>query len=444
LSSSLIVVFGNFGNGNLGDEAALQALIEQLRCRLPGLELVAFAMNVADTEARHGIRAEPATRLAARATPLISQRPARRDRVREALERAPVLFRLVRGLLYMLRSLARVLLDPLFELRRLRTLRHADFLVFGGGGQLSEHVSVFSDLPFPVLKMTLLARLAGARVLILNVGAGPLKRRTSRLLVRAALRLADFRALRDEPSRALVERIGAPTPLHVYPDLAYGLEGLAHSPEQPASRRVVGVNVYPHYDGRYLPAAGSRYSDYLERMSSLTMWLLERGYTVALFPTQLRADPPALADLKARLAGKPGWQSLATQVIEPEIATVDDLLRVLRSTEIVVATRYHAIVLSLGSGRPVLALSNHSKMDQSMIRMGQEAFLFQADDADPETLIEAFGRLEASRSAISAELEERAAAQRALLEREFDQLFGQPRTGLVAADLLAGAPAPRG
>jgi polysaccharide pyruvyl transferase WcaK-like protein len=431
-----IVVFGNYGNGNLGDEATLESLLRMLRARLPGVEIIAFAMNPDETTARHRIQAEPATRAAARAG---STRPARTPSTatrgpRAILQRMPLVYRTARGMMHVLRSIRRVLADPLFEFRRFQTLRTADILIFPGGGQFSEHVSRFTDLPFPVFKMSLLAKLARTRVLILNVGAGPLRRVTSRWLVRAALRLADYVALRDEASRSLVESIGGRGPLRVYPDIAYGVASLGSGSKQGTASNVgvVGVNLFPHFDGRYTPARGDRYESYLARMATLTMWLLGRGHEVVLFPTQLRADPPVLADLKIRLAEQEGWEALPGQVVEPDVTRVDDLLEILRSTDIVVATRFHGIVLALACGRPVIALSNHSKMDEAMAQMGQEEFLFRADDAVPDRLVEAFMRLEAEHATVSAELAERSRRQRALLDQEFDELFGRVEAAVVA------------
>jgi polysaccharide pyruvyl transferase WcaK-like protein len=424
-----IVVFGNYGNGNLGDEATLQALLQLLRSRMPEAEIVALAVNPADTTNRHGIRAEPATRLAARATPVdanattTASAASRRQPVKLALRRVPLLFGLVRSAVRLISALGRLLSDPLLEVRHFKTLRHADYLLIGGGGQLSEPVDIFASLPLQVLKMTLLAKLARAQVLILNVGVIPLERRSSRLLVKTSLRLADYRSVRDEVSRALAERIGAPTPVDVHPDLAYALG----QPDRAADRqstRTVAINVFPHFDGRYLPTAGTRYRTYLDTLSSLTLGLLGLGHTVVLFPTQLRADPPALADLRARLAGAPGWATVKARLREGNVSTVDDLLEVLRSSDLVIGTRYHAVVLAFALGRPVLALASHSKVVQEMIEMGQESFLFQIDGADPAALLAGFERLEAECDAIKAELEQRVSVKRAQLAHEFDQLFG--------------------
>jgi polysaccharide pyruvyl transferase WcaK-like protein len=423
-----IVVFGNYGNGNLGDEATLQALLELVRIRLPEAEIVAFAMGPTDTAARHGVATEPATRLApgtgaAREGRSTSVTPsAARRRFTKALDEFGLLH--VAGTALGLQAaLGRVIADPGFELRCFRTLRRTDLFVVGGGGQLSEPTRVLSSLPLRVLKMTLLARLAGARVLVLNVGAAPLERRSTRMAAWVALRLADYRAFRDEPSRACAARLGAPAPLHVYPDLAYGLNDLRQATPAPGGR-TVAVNVFPHYDGRYLPAAACRYQRYLETLASLTARLLERGYRIVLFPTQLRADPPAIADLKARLAQLPEWATLRQQVVEPDVATVGDLIDILGSSDVVVSTRFHGALLALALGRPVLALASSAKTTQAMQEMGQSEFAFNADDANADELVAAFERLEERREAISVDVRRRALERAALLAVEFDSLFG--------------------
>jgi polysaccharide pyruvyl transferase WcaK-like protein len=423
-----IVVFGNYGNGNLGDEATLQALLELLRTRLPGAEIVGFAMGPTDAAARHAMETEPALRLKPSSSAAAPDRPigpsGARKRVRTMLEGAGLID--VAGTVLRLRAtLTRVVGDPGFELRRFRTLRRTDLFVVGGGGQLSEPSHVLSSLPLQVLKMTLLARLAGSRVLVLNVGAAPLERRITRTAVAAVLKLAHYRSFRDDVSRAHAVRLGARAPLDVYPDLAYALDDLAQATPAPGTR-TVAVNVFPHYDGRYLPAARSRYERYLDTLSSFVARLLDRGYRVIFFPTQLRADPPAIEDLKARLARLPEWDTWRHQVIEPDVATVGDLLEVLRSSDFVVATRYHAVLLALALGRPVLALASSPKTTQEMIDMGQGPFAYTADDAEPYELAVAFERLEEARDKISREARRRGRTKAALIAEEFDHLFGGP------------------
>ena len=57
-----IGILGHVGNGNLGDEAIIDALIRGIREVVPGVEFAAFTIRPGDTEARHGIPSFPLRR----------------------------------------------------------------------------------------------------------------------------------------------------------------------------------------------------------------------------------------------------------------------------------------------------------------------------------------------------------------------------------------------
>ena len=58
-----VAVFAHIGRGNLGDEATMAAIIQNVRLRHPCAEIRAFTLNPADTHARHGVPAFPIRRL---------------------------------------------------------------------------------------------------------------------------------------------------------------------------------------------------------------------------------------------------------------------------------------------------------------------------------------------------------------------------------------------
>ena len=45
----------HLGTGNLGDEATVDAVLQQIRLRCPDTTIVAISLNPLDTEVRHGI-----------------------------------------------------------------------------------------------------------------------------------------------------------------------------------------------------------------------------------------------------------------------------------------------------------------------------------------------------------------------------------------------------
>src|SRR5271165_2092404 len=54
-----ISFYGNFGAGNLGNEATLQAVIEQILRRWPDGQLLCFCTDPQDVRTRHNIAAFP-------------------------------------------------------------------------------------------------------------------------------------------------------------------------------------------------------------------------------------------------------------------------------------------------------------------------------------------------------------------------------------------------
>jgi polysaccharide pyruvyl transferase WcaK-like protein len=417
-----IVLIGNHGRGNLGDEATLAATAQQLRRFLPDARLLVGSYAPTDTESRHGVMAFPITRAAVHTRLRVaSERRGRRDSARARVARvlrSSAGTRIARRALRALAAPLAVLQDPFFELRSWWRLRGARLLVINGSGQLSDHFGGARGLPLVAFKWALLARLGGARVAVLAVGAGPLRSPISRALVRGLLRLADHRSLRDDPSRRLIASLGAPGELGVCPDLAFGLELPSDCRGPDPACRTVAVNVFPYRDGRYWPASDpERYRAYLERTASFVRWLLEGGRRVIVLPTQLIADERVLDDLEVllrdSLTGEP-----PSALERPRVGTLRELLDELERADVVVATRFHAIVLGFLLGRPVLGLANESKMEEAMSWLGQREYCLPLDGLELERVEARFEALCANAAAVAEEVRERAAESRRRVEEE--------------------------
>src|SRR5215510_11466106 len=57
--STKIGLLDHLGGGNLGDDATLDAVMQNIKSRWPQAEIFGFSMNPSDTESRHGIRSYP-------------------------------------------------------------------------------------------------------------------------------------------------------------------------------------------------------------------------------------------------------------------------------------------------------------------------------------------------------------------------------------------------
>jgi polysaccharide pyruvyl transferase WcaK-like protein len=295
--------------------------------------------------------------------------------------------------------------------------------VVGGGGQLSDDFGGTWAFPYLVLKWTVMARVAGARVLFVSVGAGPLDSWLARFFVKTALRLSAYRSFRDEGSRTVIASLGVSGSVHADPAWALRVEKARDVARPSAAALVVGLNPFPYQDARYWPGGErARYEAYLDTLAGLGEALLARGHSVVLFPTQLRSDPRVIADLKARLAAR-GRPNLPGRLLERTVETVDDLVATLAPLDLVVSGRFHGILLAFLLSKPVVGLSYQSKIDELMRCAGQGAYVLSTTGLDTETLIDRVVALEGDRARISARLEDEARRCRLVLEKQFDALF---------------------
>lgn len=414
--SAATMRFGILGpwGGNLGDAAIQEAMLHAIRAAHTEPQIVGFSLIPSDTEQRHGIPSFPTgrwesqgadgwlARIAARLQS--SSRPALRNLARW-LVRGPLEFGLI--------------------VEAYRNLTGLDYLIISGGGQLDDYWGGPWSHPYTLLKFALLARLRGARVLFVSVGAGPLDSRLSTWFVKAALSLAHYLSYRDEDSKRFMARKGFRRDAPVYPDLAHSLniEPYLRQPAPASARPIVGVGPMSYFDPRIWPERDQQvYLRYLSKLADLTAWVIEQGYDVLFYPGEAGFDVDVIADLLELLAAR-GIAPDDPRLIVPPIATVDALMTQLARTEMVIASRFHGVLLPQLLNKPALALSYHPKIDHLMADMGQAEYCLPIDRFDVATAKERFTEMAANRAAIKATMAARTQAYREALDKQYRALF---------------------
>ena len=187
-------ITGSYGGLNLGDEAILQSIIEQLRRDVPGVEITVFSRNADDTKRRHKVE---------RSVPV--------------------------------RKLSRAEVVP--EVERL------DLLIFGGGG-------IIYDAEARIyLREVQVAKEHGVPVMLFAVGAGPLGEPTVQQAVREALEDVAAITVRERSAQQTLEAAGVHREITVTADPALLLkpESLPRNVLKieglDGKRRLVGMSV---------------------------------------------------------------------------------------------------------------------------------------------------------------------------------------------------------
>jgi polysaccharide pyruvyl transferase WcaK-like protein len=345
------------------------------------------------------------------------------ESVKATLKALPVIYPVLKAI----RAAATSVLDFLDEAKFLVTsftrLKGTDLLIVPGSGVLSDHFGGPLNFPYTLLKWSLLAKVSQTRLAFLSVGAGPLNSPLSRRLVKYSLSVARYRSYRDITSKRLLDNLGVPTTAPVLPDLAASLR-IDSTPSRPNNHRpIVGINAFPYFDPRYWPVSDTaKYQRYITTLTSFTSWLIHNNYKVFFFPTQIRADTLVIQDVK-NLLTESGDLDLRNSLLEFPIHDVADLTARLAAIDLVVATRFHAILLSFLVNKPVLALSNHHKMADLMADMGQSQYLLDINTFFCESLIERFTTLKSNSETVKRQVAYRISEYRRALDRQYDILL---------------------
>ena len=221
------------GTGNIGDEATVAVLIEEITRRYPTAEIYGITTDPEDTRRVHGIRAYPSRnitgtseggRLNNDGSPINSKSPGTRElrqRLQDGSKRLPLIYPILRTSRQLCLQLVNMAAEARFIKRSLEHLSGTDLLIVAGSGQLLDNYYAVWGFPYTLLKWAAMAKACGAKLAFVSCGAGPIDASLSKLFIKWALKLADYRSFRDRESKGLIEKIGFTTDDPVTPDLVF-------------------------------------------------------------------------------------------------------------------------------------------------------------------------------------------------------------------------------
>jgi len=427
-------ILGHVGNENLGDEAIIAAVIQNIRRRWPNAEIRGFTLAPSDTKERHGVLSFPIRR-GARTKHLAESRDREStapgpptdisllQRMKELLKGIPILSSIARSTLRALETVPEIGREVSFLLDCRQCTKGLDLLIFAGSHQLNHFVGGPWSFPYTVLKWALLARMAGAKVVFLSLGAGPIDTWLGRRFIRNALKLSSYRSYRDETSKQVVDTLHVFETNKVVPDLAFSLDSPIVSKAAAGSRvPIVGINPMPLYSDYWHITDKRKYEAYVGKLAVFADWLVDRGCEVRFIPTQLKVDPAVIGDVRRRMTqhGRPEHDKL---IVEPTIQCLDDLLSALSELDIMVATRYHGILLSLALHKPVLAVAYHAKSRDLMNWLGQGDYVINGDTFSVDELTGKFPFLEKESGSIASSLRRQTPNFQSAVQAQYNEVF---------------------
>ena len=287
-----------------------------------------------------------------------------------------------------------------------RAVAEADLVVVGGGGILFDYEGFdprrLCEPEAPALAFycgaPLLAGLAGRRLMVYAVGAGPLDDEPSQRATRMALSMAQRITVRDDESRGVLEAIGLPPgAVEVTADPAFTLQPAAEA-RVTETLEAVGIDLGRPYvavvprEWQRGPGAAVWEAALAAGVAGLAA---RTGLQVLLVPFHQPDDDACIERLTRRLADVPA--RVLDRQADPEL-----LLGVLGRSSLVVGMRLHSVIFAVASAAPFVAIAYDPKVRQIARRVGCEEHVVSLDVLD--TLGEVAERVWQSRAQVSDRL----------------------------------------
>lgn len=397
-----ICFFGHFGSTNFGNEITLQTILYHLRRRLPEAEIACICTGPEVLAATQKIETVP-----------ISRTFFKPGKLRTRLARL----------------LRRVFVGAPSELRRwldaFKTLKGTDMLIIPGTGLLTDAYGLSGWGPYSLFKWSSIAKLRGCDVLFVSVGAGPIYSALGRYYVKSALSLANFRSYRDDASMNYLKGIGFLTNSdRVYPDLVFSLPEIMipHVNKKQGGRPVVGLGVMT-YAGRYSveKPSNATYLEYLNNLVAFAGWLLAHDYVIRLLTGEV-SDSSVSDEFKSLLKESLGQYDEERIIDEPALS-VEQLLPQIAAADIVVATRFHNVLLALVLNKPVVSISFHHKCASLMSEMGLAEYCHDINHMNTGRLIQQFQDVEKNAEKLKPVIRQRVEQSRKALDEQYNLIF---------------------
>lgn len=367
-SGRRVGLFGELGQGNLGNDGSMEAVLTYLRATHPDVILDALCTGPALVSERYAM---PATRLT-----WLDISTSRRSGVGGLARRC-------------LQLGAGMVIDTF---RVAAWVRRHDSVIVPGMGVLEQTVPGRPwQRPYLVFVLSVSGRLLRTKVALVSVGTNVMHNRSTRWLFVTAARLAYYRSFRDSLSMDAMREMGLDVSRDaVYPDVVFSRWTPRCEPEPPTA---VGVGIMNYSGGNEdRPDGAMIRSEYVAKMTRFVSWLVENGRNVRVF-TSDSVDEPTVAQIVASVRARHPYLAPSQLVSEP-VPSLAELLRQTATVGTVVATRFHHVLYSLTMGRPTLAIGYADKHEHLMRRMEMSRYYQEARSLDVDRLILQFTELE--------------------------------------------------
>jgi polysaccharide pyruvyl transferase CsaB len=308
-----IVLIGNYGAHNIGDEAVLSGILHLLRKHIPHAEITVLSYDPNNTEQQHHISAA-----------------------------------------YLLPFGIRSFLKFGWK-NTIRVLQQADYVLIGGG-------ALFTDEKMKAMYLwgyhVKIASYYCSRVILFAHTIGPLQTKRGIAIMKKVLGLVQSISVRDVKSKDVIHQLDPTKKVIVASDPAFVLNKIII---QKKKKQVV-INLRPWMYNNQM--------NIIRVMGNVCNNLINKGDNIVLLPFQTFQDDDRkiLQQIYDSILNKKSVQFLTNEV------DLNAIMQIIGESEFVIGMRLHSLILSILQHVPFIALSYSDKIHNMLVDIHWEQY----------------------------------------------------------------------
>jgi polysaccharide pyruvyl transferase CsaB len=332
-----IVVSGNYGADNLGDEMILEGVLSMLTEITPDAEITVFSADPEKTAARYNVN---------------------------SCRKVPAGFRSILTKLSNFYSQTR------------KEIKSCDYFILGGGG-LFTHLTFKANLIWGV--QALAAQIYRKPVIMYGQSIGMIKNKLLQKLIKKIFNKSIFIALRDENSVQRLKDLGITQQIHLVPDMAFRKLVKKHRKEKNevliALREIRTLS--PHFK--------SEFAEFLN-------WIIKkRSYHIRFIDFKRGNDRKLHNEIYDLLDNRAKVEFVG----HPKYPLIN-----FYEAKYVIGMRLHSIISAIKTATPFLAINYAPKVEGLLTTIKLKKYLSNIAGLEAEELIKNFEYLEKNRAKI--------------------------------------------
>lgn len=330
-----ITIHGFYGQGNLGDEAILKALLQEFN-KCSNMKVVVFSDNPKQVSVKHGVKSVP------------------------SIGRRSVL-------------------------RRIWEIKTSDLFILGGGGLLKDYGNNSLNLE-KWLKLLRLAEKFKVKTALCAIGIENICYNDSKILLKDTLDKVDLITVRDHNSKDILKDIGVRNEIKVVTDPSVLLTSVDPGKTKviPTPPKVIICVRHWYNKGFYIEKPEIN-ENFIRSLSTAADFLVEQyNATIDLIPmrtTHYDDDRVVSNQVLSYMKHKDGVH------IHSRAPEVDEFIEMAKQSSLIIGMRLHSIILGASAGVPVIGLEYMPKVKAFMDSINQSDYSFGLEVMTSDKLV---------------------------------------------------------